>query len=197
MKPLQSVAMGLVVVGLTAAFGSYDALADPLGWVLVLLGVLRLPADVERRTVLAALAALAGAVSVPLWLPAVAEAVADLDASVSWALALPQLGFVAVLCHVLARRASAAGDETAARRLRLAVTLTAVVAALPVLVLGAGVEVLGTPAAALAVLTLVLVVWQLFACSGRPWAGAPAPLDAPRAPGRPGGDSPAADRSGP
>ncbi|MCR6032661.1 hypothetical protein GGQ22_14630 [Nocardioides sp. zg-579] len=190
MKPLQSVAMGLLVVGLTARFGEYDGLPDPLGWVLVLVGVARFPADLERRTVLLGLAALAGLVAVPLWVPAVAEALEDVDASLAWALTLPQLGFVGLLCHVLAARATAAADLPAARRLRLAVTLTAVVAALPVLVLGAGVEALATAAAALAVLTLLFVIWQLFACSGRAWAGAPSTA------GR-SGQSPAADLSGP
>ena len=38
MRPLQSIAMGLVIVALHAEFGGFDALPDPLGWVLVLLG---------------------------------------------------------------------------------------------------------------------------------------------------------------
>jgi hypothetical protein len=59
-----------------------------------------------------------------------------------------------------------------------------------VLVLGAGADVLATPAAVLAVATLVLVVWQLFALSGRAWAGASPPADR-------SGQSPAAGRSGP
>ena len=42
MKPLQSVAMGLVIVVLVARYGEYDALADPLGWLLVLWGVRRM-----------------------------------------------------------------------------------------------------------------------------------------------------------
>jgi hypothetical protein len=189
-KPLQSVAMGLLVVGLTASFGGYDALPDPLGWVLVLVGVLRLPAGSARRPVLVALAALAGVVAVPLWFPSVAGSLEDAEASLAWALTLPQLAFTGLLCHVLAARAAAAGDQPAARRLRLAMTLVAVVAALPVLVLGADVEALATPAAVLAVGTLVLVVWQLFALSGRPWAGVAPPADRSRR-------SPAADPSRP
>jgi len=193
--------MGLVVVGLTASFGEYDALPDPLGWALVLLGVLRLPADLQRRTALVLLAGLAGLVAVPLWFPPVAASLEDVDAAVAWALTLPQLGFVGLLCHVLAGRAAAAGsgpdtvpdtvpDTAAARRLRVAVTLTAVVAVLPVLVLGADVDALATPAAVLAVATLVYAVWQLFSFSGRHWAGAP------EVGGR-SEQSPAADRSGP
>ena len=49
MKPLQSVAMGLVIIALSARFAGYDALADPVGWVLVALGVARLPAELSQR----------------------------------------------------------------------------------------------------------------------------------------------------
>lgn len=175
MRPLQSIAMGFVVIALTAPFAGYDALPDPLGWVLVLLGVRQLPADLERRRLLLALAGLAGLVAVPLWLPSVAEAVADTDPSLAWALTLPQLGFLGVLCHALAARATAAAHMPAARRFHLGTTLVVVVALLPVLVLGAGVDALATPAAVLAVGTVLFVVWQLFAWSGRTWAGAPEP----------------------
>ena len=52
MRPLQSIAMGLVIIALRAEFGGYDALADPLGWLLVLLGVRTLPVEPERRRTL-------------------------------------------------------------------------------------------------------------------------------------------------
>lgn len=190
MKPLQSIAMGLVVIVLTARFGGYDALADPLGWLLVLLGVHRLPADLDRREALLVLAAVAGLVAVPLWVPAVVESLYDADASLGWAANLPQLAFTGLLCHVLAGRAAAAGDLRPARWLRLAVTLTVVVALLPVLVLGAGIDGLAVTSYVLGAATVLLVVWVLFACSGRPWAGGPS------ASGR-SGETPAGDRSGP
>src|SRR5262245_26786738 len=101
MRPLQSIAMGLVIIALHTEFGGYDALPDPVGWVLVVLGVLGLPADLERRSTLLAVAALAGVVSIPLWIPGVSEAVADVDESLLWAANLPQLAFVGLLCHVL------------------------------------------------------------------------------------------------
>ena len=34
MRPLQSIAMGLVIVLVTASVGGYDLVADPVGWVL-------------------------------------------------------------------------------------------------------------------------------------------------------------------
>ena len=42
MMPLQSIAMGLVIVVLVARLDSgHDALADPVGWLLVVWGVCR------------------------------------------------------------------------------------------------------------------------------------------------------------
>ena len=114
MRPLQSIAMGLVIVALHAEFGGFDALADPLGWVLVLLGVRDLPVDLESRRTLLGLAALAGAVSIPLWIPGVSDALYDTDPALLWAVNLPQLGFGGLLAHVLARRAADTEDTRAA-----------------------------------------------------------------------------------
>ena len=50
MKPLQSVAMGFVFIALYARWHGYDLYADPVGWVLVLLGVRRLPAGTPYLT---------------------------------------------------------------------------------------------------------------------------------------------------
>ena len=58
MKPLQSVAMGLVIVALSARVAGHDVLADPAGWLLVALGVARLPAELALRDTLLGLAAL-------------------------------------------------------------------------------------------------------------------------------------------
>ncbi len=175
MKPLQSVAMGLVIVGLTAELGGYDALADPAGWLLVLLGVRDLPRDVPRRRAVLALAALAGAVSVPLWLPGVAEALDRTHPSLLWASNLPQLGFCALLCHSLAGQAGAAGDRKPSDWLRIAAAGFVVAAALPVLVFGGGLRSLEIPAYVAAACVLLLLVWLLFSYASRPWAGSPAP----------------------
>ena len=44
MKPLQSIAMGLVIIALKAwVNGEYDVLPDPIGWLLVLQGLAALP----------------------------------------------------------------------------------------------------------------------------------------------------------
>jgi hypothetical protein len=172
MRPLQSIAMGLVIIALHAEFAGYDALPDPVGWLLVLLGVRGLPAELDRRRLLLGVAALAGAVSVPLWVPGVGEAIEDVDESLLWAVNLPQLVFVALLCHVLAARATAADDPRAAAWLRVLVTWAVVAALLPVLVFGGGVDALEVPAYVAATVLLLTLIWQLFSWSARPWAGA-------------------------
>ncbi|GAB3775115.1 hypothetical protein FB382_004035 [Nocardioides ginsengisegetis] len=170
MKPLQSIAMGLLVVVLSARFHGYDALADPFGWLLVLLGLRDLPAELVHRSRLTSLAVLAAAVSVVLWFPAVTDALYDQDASLGWAANLPQVGFMALLCHALAARAAAVGDTRAARWLGLLRTGSIVVGLLPVLVFGAGMDSLEDPTYLAAGMVAVALIWGLFSWNARPWA---------------------------
>jgi hypothetical protein len=178
MRPLQSIAMGLVVIVLDT-LGTVDALPDPVGWVLVLLGVRGLPHDLHRRGPLLALGLLAAAVSVPLWLPGVADALYDTHPSLLWAANLPQLGFAGLLCVALAASAAPAGDTAAAAWARTTLTGVAVVAVLPVLVFGAGIASLEVPAYLGTSLVLLLLIWLLFSWSGRPWILRAEPPQAP------------------
>jgi hypothetical protein len=171
MKPLQSIAMGLVIIVLSARFQGYDALPDPVGWLLVLLGVRALPTDLAHRSALLALAALAGVVAAVVWFPVVTEHLYDADASLGWAVNLPQLLFSALLCHVLAARAAAAGDGKAARWLAMTRTALVVVGLLPVLVFGAGLESLEVTSYLAAGVVALLLIWLLFAYASRPWTG--------------------------
>ena len=188
MKPLQSIAMGMVVIALIAPVGGgFDLLANPLGWVLVLLGVRALPADLPWRSALLGVAALAGLVSLPLWVPDVVEALDDADEALAWAVNLPQFGCYALLSFVLAGAAAAAGRASGRdlvahpvrrrpgrgraarpglRRRPRGLTDTAGVA--------------------VAVVPLAMIV-LLFVHAGRAWAGADAPdMQGPPA-GSPGG----------
>jgi hypothetical protein len=179
MRPLQSIAMGLVIVALRAPLiGEYDALPDPLGWVLVVLGVRGLPADLPRRDTVVTLAWLAAAVSVPLWFPGFSDAAFAIHPSLGWALTLPQLGFAAVLCHSLATSAVVAEDHKAASWLRLAMGGFVVAAVLPVIVFGAGVGSLELTADAGAAVVLLALIWLLFSYSARAWA-VDQPVDGP------------------
>lgn len=173
MLPLQSAAMGLVVVGLSAPINGYDALPDPAGWLLVLLGIRGLPHDLERRGALVTVTALALAASVPLWVPGVGDDLTDVHPSLGWAVSLPQLGLMVLLPLVLGRRAAAAGDRRAAAWAGTATTGAVLAAVLPVLVFGAGVDALEVPTLAIAVLTLILLICLLFSWSGRPWVADP------------------------
>ena len=188
--------MGLVIVFVQARFGGYDALADPLGWALVLAGLLPLRGRLPRWDVVTPLGLLAGLMSLPLFLPAVED---RLDPSGQWAVGLPQGAFCVVLCFALSSWAERAGgaptpvrgddgtgpdqtkaDERAARRLRLLGRAYVAVLAGPVLVYGGGLTVLATPVALLAVLANVALVWLVFAISRRTWALRPEVSPRPR-----------------
>jgi hypothetical protein len=171
MKPLRAIAMGLVVIVLAARISGFDAVPDPLGWVLVAIGVAALRLDVARRGTLLGLAALAGAVSVVLWFPAVRSGLDAADPSLTWAVSLPEVAFVALLCHTLAGLAGGdRADPGAARWLGAARTAVIVVGVLPVLVFGAGWASLEPTTYLAATLVVLLVIWLLAACASRDWA---------------------------
>jgi hypothetical protein len=163
--PLQKVAMGLVIVFLTARFGGYDALADPVGWGLVIAGLLPLRARMPSGGTALGLAAIAAAVSVPLALPAVEDRLAP---SGAWGLGLPQTTFCVVLCLALATWTDRAGEKEAGR-FRILRTAFLVVLVGPVLVYGGGLDYFTTPVAVLSVLANVSLVYLTFAVSRRPY----------------------------
>lgn len=163
MTPLQKVAIGLVIVFLSARFAGYDALADPVGWGLVVAGLLPLRSRIPLGGSALTLAVVAGLVAVPLVLPAVAG---GLTPSGQWGASLPQTLFCIVLCSSLATVADRAGDPEA-RRFGLLRWVFVAVAVGPVLVYGGGVDALTAPVAVLAVLANVVLVYLLFAVSRR------------------------------
>ncbi|WP_457206275.1 hypothetical protein [Nocardioides sp. P5_C9_2] len=169
MKPLQSVAMGLLVVALTARVHGYDALPDAVGWVLVLLGIRRL----QLSPVLGALAVSALTVAVVVWWPPVQDALDDLHPSLWWAVNLPQLATCALLCRELAARAGATGDRRASAWLRTTTVLVGLSALAPVLAFSAdaSADALSAVYAGAAGVVLLLIV-LLFSYAARPWATA-------------------------
>ncbi len=158
--------MGLVIVFLTARFGGWDALPDPVGWGLVVAGVWSVRRLLPQGDSLLALAALAGAVSVPLVLPSVQR---QLSAAGQWGLSVPQTVFCLLLCVSLATLAERAGEKVAGR-FALLRTAYVVVLAGPVLVYGGGVDALTTPVAVLSVLANLALVYYTFAVSRRDYA---------------------------
>ncbi|MGY2701162.1 hypothetical protein [Nocardioides sp. HB32] len=171
MKPLQSVAMGLVIVALVARLDGYDLLPDPVGWALVLHGVRRLP-NLPWPGAVRFLCWLALVVSVFLWFPAVPDALADTDASLEWAGSLPQVAAVGTVCAALARLAEEAGDRRARAWLRTACTLVVLTGIAPAVVLAAEPGAVGAMLT-LGVVTIVLVIVLLFRYAARPWAVPP------------------------
>ena len=169
--------MGLVIVFLSARFVGYDALPDPVGWALVVAGLLPLRTTMPLGGSALALAAIAGLVAVPLVLPAVDS---RLDPSGQWAASLPQTAFCIVLCSGLCTLADQAGD-TEATRFGLLRWVFVAVALGPVLVYGGGVDALTSPVAVLAVLANVALVYYVFKVSRRPYglpvATVPSPVD--------------------
>src|SRR5690349_51203 len=101
MSPLQRIAMGLVIVLVPANFPHdphpawqfYDALPDPIGWALVIVGVRALRHHLDLD-VAHWLAWVAFVVSVPLWFPQVNHLFVPeyndaIDVSFQWFLFLP------------------------------------------------------------------------------------------------------------
>ena len=177
--------MGLVIIALRAEFGGYDALADPVGWLLVLLGVRGLPGGPRPAHGPArGWPPSPASVSVPLWIPGVSDALEDTDPSLLWAVNLPQLGVRRAALPTAWSAGPPTPGTTGAGGLAAvpAVVGFVAVALLPVLVFGAGVDALEVPTyvAARRVLLLALI-WPAVR-AGRPGRWATRPLeDATRA----------------
>jgi hypothetical protein len=171
-KPLQWIATGMVVVLVLVLAGDVDLLANPLGWVLVVVGLRALPADLELRTTLLWVAGLAAVVSVPLWVPGVLDALDDADESVAWAVNVPQFACYLLLAHALSHAAATAGEKVAAAWWRAVVIGLAGVIALPVLIFGGGLDGLEGLAGVLVGLVPAVMIVLLLTYAGRGWAGA-------------------------
>ena len=171
MKPLQAVGCGLLLIFLNVVVGGVDLLPDPVGWALVLLGVVGLRPRMSTGTPVLAAAITAAAVSVPLWLPGVAESVSEADPALGWALSLPQVVFAVLFFHALQQLAKAAGNHDAAGWLQICWVGAAIVAVLPAVLLPLGI---GAPLLALAAVFALLVgllqVLLSFAYADRAWA---------------------------
>lgn len=185
--PLRSVVLGLVVVVLGADVDGWDLLADPLGWLLVLVGTRALP--VRRRGLLLGSAALALLAAAVVWPPGVAEQVADTDDSLSWALSLPQSAYLLLLADGLRDAARRGGDPGLAAWWTSTTALAAAALVLPVLVLGGDLVVLGATTALVSLVTVVLVVVLGLASARAGWAGGPPAAD-PDRPSTAGPDAP-------
>lgn len=183
MSPLQKIAMGMVIVvgyayfpaDPSPAWESYDALADPVGWVLVVLGTSALARVDAGFSTSRWLAVLAGVVSVPMWLPQLTH---GLEPSVEWFASLPQIAFCLVLAREIGVRAreQAPPDDYAAQRFGALVWGFGLVALLPVAALGGGIDQLEAPTQLVSTLVSVAFVYFLFRVHRREWLGGAGPV---------------------
>lgn len=174
MRPLQAVGAGLLVVALTASLAEpgFDLFPDPIGWLLVLHGVRRLPDPLPLRGPALVVAAVAGLVSVVLWIPATAAPILAADESLQWTLNLGQIGFLVLLSLALSQAAREGDDDSARRWWRLALAGSVVTAILPPLAYGGGLAGLVTPSVVFATVVLLTCLVLCFVHSGRQWATA-------------------------
>lgn len=194
MSPVQRVAMGLVIVFLSAYFPAdpspewayYDALPDPVGWALVMWGIegMRQHGTTIDLDVLRWLGWAALALSVPLWFPQVNHLVVpkfnpDIDISLLWAISLPQLAFSLLLVRQIGTAAlrEEPRDRYAATRFGLLTWAFALCIVLPVLAHGAGIEQLVDPSEIAIGASALALVYFLFRVHRRTWLGGPGPLE--------------------
>lgn len=171
MSSLQTVAMGLLIVVLDVGAGGWDWIPDPLGWVLVLMGLAPVKGLVPGHGLLVGFGWGCLVVSV-LTFPA--GSVDTIDESLGWLFSLPTVVFSVLLCGSLAQVAEPPSLATRFRWLRVGFV---VVAALPVLVYGVGWDWLTVPTAVAAVLANVLLVLWVWTAGGQD--AAPAPVARP------------------
>jgi hypothetical protein len=183
-SPLQKIAMGLVIVLLQAPFPPhpspswehYDVLPDPFGWALVIAGTLALTRANPVFAPTRLLAGVAGLVSVPLWFPQVTH---RLDASGQWFGSLPQI----VFCLWLAREIGIQGaqqeppDDYVPKRFGLLMWGFGVLAVLPVLALGGGMDRLVATTVTVSAIVNIALCYYLFRVHRRVWLGGPGPLE--------------------
>ncbi|RNM12559.1 hypothetical protein [Nocardioides pocheonensis] len=191
MSPLQRIAMGLVIVFLPAnfphhphpAWAFYDALPDPVGWLLVVTGVRRLRPHLDVD-VLTWLAWVSFAISVPLWFPQlnhllVPEYNDSIDVSLQWFLSLPQTVFSLALARTIGRTAELQEprDTFVAGRFGVLTWGFAALVVLPAIAYGGGVDALVDPTLLGIGLVNVAFIYYLFRVHRREWLGGPGPLE--------------------
>ena len=151
------------------AYVFYDGLPNPVGWLLVLWGVLGLPATFPRQRALLVGTAISLAVSVPLWLPSV-QAQSLAAPEFGWAASLPQGVTLVLLCLALIEAPDIpdltdplpAGRTYPVFGLRTTAIALAAGLAAPPLIFGAGLTWMLLPAGAATGLGLLYLIWTLF-----------------------------------
>lgn len=161
MSALQTVVMGLVIVFVDVPPDGFDWVADPFGWLLVVIGLAPLRQAVPNHTGLAVTAWICLAFAVVSWPEG---SPATLGPVIGWLFSIPTLAWCFLVCDAVAD-ATEGGLRVALLGLRNAY---AVVVPLPGLVYLGGVDWLATPAEVLILGANVLLLVALWAASSRP-----------------------------
>lgn len=187
MSPLQKIAMGLLIVFWTAPFAvadyAWDALPDPLGWVLVLAGVHALRRQLPIAPVVWT-GWLALVASVPQWIaPLFEELLPDGDAvaeaSIRWAFFLPQALFCVLLARAIGRAAmeQEPRDAWVAGRFGVMTWATGALVVLPPIAYGLDEQPLIDATLIGIVVVGLAFCYYLFRVHRRTWLGGPGPLE--------------------
>ena len=188
LKPLQAMGFGFVFLLLNVPVATisedgpgFDLYPDPVAWLLILVGLSRLPTQTPHLRLLWTFGPLALLISSVLWFPKMLQGMAEADPSLAlaWGSELPRWAFIAILCWSLMQVATGEGELAAAGWFRTAMTLSAAAGVLPILVLGADLDWLGEVAGAAALLSIFAMIALTFGYAGREWAGAPPVAPAP------------------
>jgi hypothetical protein len=174
-QPLLVVALALLIIVIRSDFHGYDALPDPLAWLLIAVASAAFPQDVPRRSALIASALLAMVASVASWRSSWNDRIVDLDPSLAWAIALPSLVWSALFCLAVAHLAK---PQLSAHIMWTYVGYGFVAAiVLPVIVFGGGIDSLEGTYAAIIVLSQVALFVLALMHAWKPWALVPRPHD--------------------
>ncbi len=167
MTSLQTVVMGLVIVFLDIPPDGYDWIADPVGWVLVLLGLAALGTRLPNRRGLVVTAWACLAFSVVSWPEG---SPATLTPVLGWLFSLPTLAWCFLVCDAV--------SDAVEGRLRWVLlglrNAFLLVAPLPGLVYLADQDWLSTPAEVLILVANLSLLLALGSASGRPGTTGPA-----------------------
>jgi hypothetical protein len=182
-SPLQKIAMGMVFVAGYAPFPAhphphwkvYDGLADPIGWILVIAGVRGLCAVAAGFDAARWSAWVAGAVSIPLWVPQFSHQLSD---SGAWAFSMPQTLFCLLLAKGIAEGAATAepGDRYLPTRFGLLMWAFALLVVLPPIAIGGDIAQLDDVTVAAAFVVNLAFIYYVFRVHRRTWLGGPGPL---------------------
>lgn len=161
MTALQTIVMGLVVVFVDVPPDGFDWVADPLGWLLVILGLAGLRDAVPNPTGLAVVAWVCLGFAVVSW---PSGSPATLTPWLGWLFSLPTLAWCFLVCDAVGEVVTGGLRHTLLALRGLFVG----VAPLPGLVHLAGQDWLATPAEVLILVANVTLLVSLWAASSRP-----------------------------